>query len=97
MGDLGLEVGWQIDDMDGAKGTFLRTDTATNTQSFRDICDFGLGCDFDTEFAGTDDRAGLFAFLPAFLNGVSGNDWLCLSRRCVCYLWLALLGREIPD
>lgn len=30
MGDLGLEVGWQIDDVDRSKGTFLRTDTTTN-------------------------------------------------------------------
>lgn len=33
MGDLRLEIGWQIDDVDCAKGTFLWADTTTNTQT----------------------------------------------------------------
>lgn len=67
MGHLGFEVRWKIDDVDGTKRTFLRANTATDTETFRDICDFGLGSDFDAQFAGADDRAGLFAFLPTFL------------------------------
>jgi hypothetical protein len=77
MGNLGLEVGWEVDDVDGAKRAFLRTNTATDTQTFRDICDFRLWSDFYAKFAGTDDRAGLFAFLPTFLRMVSHTN---LSR-----------------
>jgi len=73
MGHLGFEVRWKIDDVDGTKRTFLRANTATDTETFRDICDFGLGSDFDAQFAGADDRAGLFAFLPTFLRNVSNN------------------------
>lgn len=40
--DLGLKVGWQIDDGDSIEGTFLRADTATNTQSFGNESDFAL-------------------------------------------------------
>lgn len=67
MGDLGFEIGWKIDDVNGAERTFLGADTATDTQTFRDICNFGLGSDFDAQLAGTDDGTGLFAFLPTFL------------------------------
>lgn len=74
MGNLGLEIGWEVDDVDGAKRAFLRADTAADTQAFRDICDFGLWGDFYAEFAGADDRAGLFAFLPTFLHMVSNDD-----------------------
>jgi hypothetical protein len=31
MGDLSLEVGWQIDDVDGIKGAFLWANTTTDT------------------------------------------------------------------
>lgn len=30
VGDLCLEIGGEVDDIDGAKGTFLRADTAAN-------------------------------------------------------------------
>ena len=30
MSDLGLKVGWQVDDVDGTKWTFLYTNTASN-------------------------------------------------------------------
>jgi len=32
VGDLGLEIGWQIDDADGVKGAFLRADTLSACQ-----------------------------------------------------------------
>lgn len=74
MGDLGLEVGGQIDDVDGIKGTLLGADTATDTQSFGDEGDLAFGGDFDAELARAYDGARLFAFLPTFL-------WLALQRR----------------
>jgi hypothetical protein len=33
VGDLGLEIGRQIDDVDGTERTFLRADTATNAET----------------------------------------------------------------
>jgi hypothetical protein len=36
VGDLALQVGRQVDDMDRAERTFLRTDTTTDTEALRD-------------------------------------------------------------
>lgn len=69
MSDLRLEVGGQVDDVDGIERTFLGADTATNTETLRDEGDFGLVGDLNTELAGTDDRAGFLAFLTTFLCG----------------------------
>lgn len=83
MGDLGLEVRWEIDDVDGTKRAFLGANTATNAKTFGDICDFGLGSDFDAKLAGTDDRAGLLAFLPTFLC-IFSNNGLSLEGGYYC-------------
>lgn len=37
MGDLGLEVRRQVDDMDGAEGAFLRANTASNAETLGDV------------------------------------------------------------
>lgn len=66
--DLALEVGGQVDDVDSVERAFLWANTASDTEALRDEGDLGLGSDFDTELAGTDDRAGLLALLPAFLR-----------------------------
>lgn len=68
MGDFRLQVGGQVDDVDGAKGTFLRTDTASNAKAFGDEGDLGLRSDFDAKLAGTNDGARLLTFLAAFLH-----------------------------
>jgi len=68
VGDLCLEVGRQVDDVDGVKGTFLRANATSYAQSFGDEGDPARGVDLDAELAGTNDRAGLLAFLPAFLR-----------------------------
>ena len=47
MGDLGLEVGGQVDDVDGVEGALLRADTASYAQAFGDEGDLGAGVDFD--------------------------------------------------
>ena len=55
MCNLSLEVGWQVDDVDGIEGTLLGTDTAADAEAFADEGDTRGIVDFDTEFAGTDD------------------------------------------
>jgi hypothetical protein len=67
VGDLGFQVCGQVDNVDGTEGTFLRTDTATDTKAFRDESDLGFRRHFDTELSGTDDGARLFTLLATFL------------------------------
>lgn len=47
MGDLGLEIGRQINDVDGIEGTLLGADTTAYAKSFRDKGDLGLGSNFN--------------------------------------------------
>lgn len=76
MGDLSLKIGWQVDDIDGAKWTFLGTNAAPNTETLRYESDFGVGRDFDAKLASSDDRTGLLAFLATFLGVSSVSDGL---------------------
>lgn len=96
MRDLGLEVGGQVDDVDGIKGTLLGADTATNAQALRDEGDFGTGVDLDAQFARADYGTRLFAFLSTFLGGVRrwhmGRKRTSLTLGLHCYgegAWLA--------
>lgn len=75
MGDLCLEVGGQVDDMDGPKRAFFRADATTDTQTFRDVGNLGFRGDFDAKLARANHGAGLFAFLPTFLQ----RSVLCVS------------------
>jgi hypothetical protein len=68
MRDMGLEVGRQIDDIDGSKGAFLRADTATNAQTLGDESNLRFGSDFDAETTTSNNGARLFTFLSAFLR-----------------------------
>lgn len=68
VGDLGLEVRGQIDNVDGIEGTLLRADTASNAESLGDEGDFRVGGDFDAQLARADHGAGLFALLATFLR-----------------------------
>ena len=45
MGDHGLEVGGQVDDVNRSEGTFLGADTAADAQSFTYIRNLRLGSD----------------------------------------------------
>lgn len=47
MRDLGLEVRWQVDDVDSVERTLLGADTASYAQPFRDEGDLGAGVDLD--------------------------------------------------
>ena len=69
VGDLGLEVGGQVDDGDGIKRALLGADTAADTQGLGDVGDARLGRDLDAQLATLDDGARLLAFLAAFLLG----------------------------
>lgn len=68
MGDLGFKIRGQIYDADGAKGTALRADTASDAQALRDKCDLRVIRDFNTEFSTADNWAGFFALLSALLG-----------------------------
>lgn len=77
MRDLGLEVGGQVDDVDGIEGALLGADTATNTERLGDEREAGFGRNFNAELATSDDWAGFLAFL-ATLSGAT------LSTKKVC-------------
>ena len=68
VGDLGFQVGRQVDDVDGTERTFLGTDTATDTQALGDEGDLGFRRHFDTQLTRTDDGARLLTFLATFLE-----------------------------
>lgn len=68
VGDLGLQVGRQVDDVNGTEWAFLRTDTTTNAQALGDERDLGLGSHFDAKLTRANDWAGLLAFLATFLR-----------------------------
>ncbi len=67
MGDLGLQVRRQVDNVNSTKRAFLHADTTPNTESFRNECDPRVRCDFDTEFTGPHNGARLFTLLTTFL------------------------------
>ena len=67
VGDLGLEVGGQVDDVDGTEWALLRTDTTTNTQSLGDEGNLGGGVDFNAKLSRADHGARFLALLTTFL------------------------------
>jgi hypothetical protein len=67
VGDLGLEVGGQVDNVNGTEWALLGADTTTNTQSLGDEGNLGGGVDFNAKLSRTDHGASLFALLTTFL------------------------------
>lgn len=57
VGDLSLEVRWQIYNADGAERAFLWANTTTNTKALRDESNLRIGSDLDTETTAAHDRA----------------------------------------
>lgn len=51
VGDLGLEVGGQVDDRNGVERTLLGADTTTNTKTFGDEGDLGFRADFNAQLS----------------------------------------------
>jgi hypothetical protein len=74
MRNMGLEVGRQIDDVDGSKRAFFRTNAATNAQTLGDEGNLRFGSDFDAETTASNNGARLFAFLSAFLYRACSAD-----------------------
>jgi hypothetical protein len=100
VGDLRLEVGGQVDDVDGIERTFLGTDTATDTETLRDEGDLGRVFDLNTELSGTDDGAGFLALLTTFLCGWLGRvraadriDRLGIPWACT----VEIVSKQIPE
>jgi hypothetical protein len=58
VGDMGFEIGRQIDNVDGSEGAFLWTNTTSNTKVLGYEGDFRCGLDFDTEPSTSHNRAG---------------------------------------
>ena len=67
MGDLRLQVGRQIDDIDRREWAFLDANTAAYAQVFGDEGNLGVWGDFYTQLSSSNHWAGLSAFLSAFL------------------------------
>ena len=63
-----IEVGRQVDNMDGPERTLFRADTATDAETFRDEGNLGIGSDLNTQLACADHGARLFALLATFLE-----------------------------
>lgn len=107
VGDLGLEVRGQVDDVDGVKGAFLGADAAPDTQALRDEGDLGGGVYLDAQLAGAHHGTRLFAFLTTFLGRVStvaaaeaageqpgGNiPWVCTTMAKI--RWLVFLDSSL--
>ena len=64
VGRLLLQVGGQVDNVDGLEGTLLDAYTATDTQVFGDVGDLVVGHHLDAELAHPNDGTGLLALLP---------------------------------
>lgn len=67
VGDLGLEVGGQVDDVNGSEWALLGADTTTNAQALGDKGDLRSGIDFNAKLACADHGARLLALLTTFL------------------------------
>lgn len=67
MGNVRLEIGRQVDDIDRTEWALLRTDTASNAQGLGDEGNLGLGSNFDTKASTADNGARFLAFLSTFL------------------------------
>lgn len=55
VGNLGLEVGGQVDDGNGIEGALLGTDTTTDAEALRNEGYFRVWADFNAEFSTAND------------------------------------------
>jgi hypothetical protein len=46
-----FQIRWNVDNVDGFKGTLFDTDTATNAKRFRNKCNLGSLSNLDTKLA----------------------------------------------
>ena len=67
VGDLGLQVGGQVDNVNGTERALLGTDTTTNTQSLGDEGNLGGRVNFNAKLSRADHGTSLLALLTTFL------------------------------
>jgi hypothetical protein len=67
VGDLGFEVGRQVDDVDGIEGAFLWADTASDTEALGNEGNFGGWLDLNAQLACPHHGTRFLALLSAFL------------------------------
>ena len=67
VGDMRLEIRWQIDNVDCAEWAFLGTDTTSNAKALGDEGDLRVRGDLNTELSTSYNWARFLAFLSAFL------------------------------
>lgn len=89
MGGQLFQIFGDIDDANSIEGTFLDADAATDAEYLRNITDFRLRGDLNTDLIGLIDRTILFAllFAPfrfAFLGVDDGNSVLILHLMGCC-------------
>lgn len=94
MGDMGFEIGRQIDDIDGIERTFFGTDTTSNAEGFGNESDLRFWGYFDAQTTTSHDRTGLLAFLSTFLRG-PGLARNLRKEFMRSYLWFTLQRRPI--
>lgn len=88
MGGLVLEVGGELNDVDGLKGALFGADTATDAERLRDECNFGCWCNLDAQPPHSNNWAALLALLSTFLGlallGRDNGNTRLFGRRCWC-------------
>lgn len=68
VGDLGFQIGGQVDDVNGTERALLRANTTTNAQLLGDEGDLGLGSHFNTHLTRADHGARFLALLTTFFR-----------------------------
>lgn len=67
VGDLALQVGGQVDNIDSTERTLLGADTTTDAKALGDEGDLRVGGDFNAKLTRADHGARLLALLTTFL------------------------------
>jgi len=68
MNRLGLQVRWQVDNLNRFKGTLLHADTTTNTKRFVNLRRLVGSCNFDTKLSHSNDGTCFLALLTTLLR-----------------------------
>ena len=90
MSNMGLKIRGQIDNVDGSEWAFLRADTASNAEGFRDECNLGFRSDFNAQATTSNDRTGFLALLSTFLKQSLSAIHPTKATYAKTYLRLAL-------
>lgn len=92
VGNLALEVGGQVDNIDRIKRAALWANTTTDTEGLGDEGQLGVGLDFNTELSATNNGARLFAFLTTFSRAtLKGGVRKCLVAGHILLMLMAMI------